>query len=628
MPKRESVALALALLAAAGLARAEPIVFLRSRSGAQWVLPPVTTSSGIRRVADQRVLFRHELQLDSARRARLEVTALKRLDLFVDGRPVLSTPPGGDWTRPQSVELPLTAGSHELVAAVSNDDGPPALRLSAPGLDVGAPAAWLASEDGRRWLPAQGAAEEVPRRERDLPSAWRELARRWPAFLAVFVLAFLSCLKSSAPRAASWLARAPPLDQSIRLLAWLSWAVLALANLRLPLSVGFDVPTHYTYLGFVSTQARLPLPGQGWNSWQAPLFYILDAPVLALGRLLRGPDLGAFLARLLPLACGALQIELARRAARAVFPGRAEPQALAMLAAAFMPVNRYISQYVGNEPLSGLLAGWMLVLALEQAAGPPPKLPAAAKVGVLWGLALLAKPTALAAAIPLLVLAFSRWPARQAARLAGVCLACALLVCGWYFRRNWLLFGRPFLGGWEAQLGTGWWQDPGFRTPAGFLFHWRALGHPVLAGFGGYWDGLYTTLWADGQLSGSAFQFLQQPFWDYGFMAAGALLALPMTAAAVGGAARAFWSRRDGAAALRLCVVAVAAYAAAILYVYLRVPYYSVVKASYALGALPCLAVLIAAGLEPLLRRGRPWRSLCWGVVACWAAASFLAYLA
>ena len=66
---------------------------------------------------------------------------------------------------------------------------------------------------------------------------------------------------------------------------------------------------------------------------------------------------------------------------------------------------------------------------------------------------------------------------------------------------------------------------------------------------------------------------------------------------------------------------------AALLVVYLKVPAYSAVKAGYALGMLPCGAVLCCAGLDVFMR-GAFSRAAVGAGMACWATAAYLSYLA
>jgi hypothetical protein len=58
---------------------------------------------------------------------------------------------------------------------------------------------------------------------------------------------------------------------------------------------------------------------------------------------------------------------------------------------------------------------------------------------------------------------------------------------------------------------------------------------------------------------------------------------------------------------------------------FIGLPVYSTVKASYMSGLTPCFAILAAAGLEPVAR-SRPARAIVHGALAAWAASAYLAY--
>jgi tetratricopeptide (TPR) repeat protein len=68
------------------------------------------------------------------------------------------------------------------------------------------------------------------------------------------------------------------------------------------------------------------------------------------------------------------------------------------------------------------------------------------------------------------------------------------------------------------------------------------------------------------------------------------------------------------------------AFGAALIYMTLRVPCYSQVKASYGMLALLPVSVFAAVGLDVLCQRGRLLRLLVWGVLVVWAANSYASF--
>jgi hypothetical protein len=171
-----------------------------------------------------------------------------------------------------------------------------------------------------------------------------------------------------------------------------------------------------------------------------------------------------------------------------------------------------------------------------------------------------------------------------------------------------------------------WWQDPGYRTWKQLLSFGESLIHPIYAGTNGLWDGLHSTMWLDGMLSGKAGGTL--PPWNLAPLLAGAWLGLLPLALILLGAGRAIVRAARGEIdGLAFCAVAICFGLTAVIWISLTVPTYSSIKATYLLGFLPCFGVLAASGYETLA--GRTWlRLLLAGGIGCWAVFAYAAYFA
>jgi hypothetical protein len=296
-------------------------------------------------------------------------------------------------------------------------------------------------------------------------------------------------------------------------------------------------------------------------------------------------------------------------------------------------MNLYVSQSLGNEPLAALASALALVWSLEAVAQP--RLAALTRrqlaLGAILGIGLLSKVTVLLLVAPvLLAIAAALWRSGAPVRALGAATArisaLALLVSGGYYGWVWVRLGRPFIGGWDPARGIAWWQDPGYRTADQYLSFGESLHHPIYAGYRSVWDGLYTTMWLDGTLSGKVSGVL--PPWHTEALLAGAWLGLVPLALILLGVARAAGRLRRGAGdPIVLAAGTVGLYLAALLWLSLQVPTYSTLKASYTLGLLPCYGVLAAAGLEALPRRAWLRVPLAAGL-ACWAVFAYAAYFA
>jgi hypothetical protein len=200
--------------------------------------------------------------------------------------------------------------------------------------------------------------------------------------------------------------------------------------------------------------------------------------------------------------------------------------------------------------------------------------------------------------------------------LIGAFTACAFAAGGWFYARNWTLYGAPFVGGWDPSRGISWWQDPGARSVGDFFRFGAALNHPMYSGLRGFWDSLYSTFWADGWQSGVTWveHIAPRPL---DWQAAGAWWGLVPTALLARGAARAL--RRDDAPS-GAALLGTLGGLAALLWLFLSVPVYSTVKASYLLCLSPLFALLLADGLDGL---GRATCAAGWAGLVAWAAAAF-----
>lgn len=321
-------------------------------------------------------------------------------------------------------------------------------------------------------------------------------------------------------------------------------------NAVTPLGEGPDEPGHMAYVFFIARSGRLPVqtadpaeaqvPGQGHH---APLAYVLLAPatlwlppeqravVLSANPQFRwngGDEAAAFirgsneywpwqgatlawrLARFGSTLYGAAVVACTYLIARRMQPAGAGV-AFALLASAFVvgnPQFLFTAALVTNDTLLAALIALLTWLCI---AWPVVRLtPGFALVGgLLFGLALLTKQNALVLA-PLLAWGCWRVSGGKTGKwLKTLSLATlvTVAVAGWWFARNWLLYGDLF----------------GLA-----LFRERFAGQPFVwrdpAAWGGALQQLFTSFWAYfGWLS------LRPPewvYWLYGSLTAGGLFGL------------------------------------------------------------------------------------------------------
>jgi hypothetical protein len=625
------------------LLRDPAVKLLRPEGGARWIRRPWAEGPAFRGDEYFAAAFRTRFEVAGAsERAILRIRAFRHVQVFLDGREIAASPGDLDrWKEPLEIDLApgLAPGPHELFLSVVNTTGPPLVLATCDALGIRTGPAW--ETRGHRdpgWQRAVDAdSPQANTVGAKLPRVDRAFFARAPVFLSAFVLVagWTLALGSPGPRGA-WLRRATPTASGVRWLVLGAWAVLAARNVHaLPYGLGYDVDGHLQYIEYIVRKGGIPLADQGWQMFQAPLYHLVSAPLYLGFRRLLGPIEAAHALRVVPLLCGALQVELCYRILRRLHPRREDLQALGTVLGGLLPINVYLSQNLANEPLMALFSSALILVSLELLRDPGARWRTGTFVllGTLLGLAALTKTSAVllfpVLALLLATAAVLRFGSRAAPRRTLSALALvvgpAALVCGWYYARNWWLLGSPFVGGWDESRGYVWWQEPGYRTIRHFLSFGAALSYPVYSAVHGFWDGFYSTLWLDGYM-GSTVDFDASPVWNVDFLLSSAWLSLlPSAALLVGAGAILVAPVRSARSGELFAVLWLATILASMLALALRIASFSTIKASYTLAALTCYAMIGARGFEVLLR-GRVARALVFGGMACWSLAIFAAY--
>ena len=307
-------------------------------------------------------------------------------------------------------------------------------------------------------------------------------------------------------------------------------ALHALYNWAIPLGEGPDEPGHFAYVLFLAAKGRLPVQGQSAEAsevpgegHQPPLAYALALPAVAWlppnERVIvltanprfvwaGGTEPGAFqrgsrelwpwtgltaawhLARAMSGLWGGLTVMFTCLAARRLAPHDPWLPALAATLVACNPQVLFITALVNNDALLAALGAALLWHVLDRPTAP---LRWALIAGVLFGLALLTKQSALALG-PLLLWGGWRVAGGDWRRFLGLTVAwmCpALLVAGWWFWRNQMLYGDWFgLGAFTAEFAT---QPFGWRDPVAWRGAVRQLFGSFWARFG--WMSVHPPAW-------------------------------------------------------------------------------------------------------------------------------------
>jgi 4-amino-4-deoxy-L-arabinose transferase-like glycosyltransferase len=608
--------------------------FLRPEGGARWIKvnEPISLTSWTGTfVVDYRKQFILEKDLQDAV---LTIRAFRTAQVYFDGRIISAFNETDNGKNPRFVSLGgLTQGPHELGIAVKNKNGPALLLAYCRSLGIFTGSGWESSLDGTNWLPATLVEE---RRQADLslqyPSTLKALRSLLPLYLPLFVISFFSALFfRSIQEKHLWAGMVSLNPSRVRWMLLAAWVVLGVNNIgKVPLNVGFDAARHYEYIVYIAKKGTIPLATEGWQMFQSPLYYLLSAGLVKLLALFFSMKTLSYALRIIPLLCGTLQVQTAYLAVRYVFPDRKDLQVMGTVVGGLLPMNFYISQVVGNEPLAGILSAAAIVLALGilRREGPLRK----GKIvflGIVAGLACLTKVTAVLL-IPALalflvyIMSKKEEPVQSIIAGLGIFLGAVFIVAGWYYVRNWIELGRPFVGGWDVSRGIVWWQEPGYRTARDFLSFGKSLSQPLFSALNGFWDSIYSTFWLDG-LNSSMVSYESGPPWNYTFMISGALFSLVPAAGILSGFIMTLRKPSAAHPGKLLAAFCIAVYFAALIYIYVMVPIYSTAKATYTVGLVPCYAILCATGLGHLTKNIYV-RAAVFGLLACWAVSAYSSY--
>jgi hypothetical protein len=316
-----------------------------------------------------------------------------------------------------------------------------------------------------------------------------------------------------------------------------------------------------------------------------------------------------------------------------VFPRRYDLRAVATVIGGLIPMNLYMGQSLSNEPMAACACGMLILLSLRFICIPISRhVVQLLLIGTALGLAVLTKVSSLIWIIPLLLVLPMRL-AKQPMRwhkIIGLLSLVPVSAIGMtlpYFLRNRLRTGQWIF--FNAQLsGFNWSQDPGFRTLTNLLEFGHVFSHPAYSGFRSVWDSLYSTIWANGMCSG-IIDYQYRPAWNYGLMSCGLWLAIFPVTLMIAGAVRCILfpgNTQDTAnLGIRFLLIGLLSFIPSILFVFLTLPIYTCAKGSYLLGTIPCMAILVAAGFDPLTRH-RMIRAAAFGGVFAWAINSYFTY--
>ncbi len=553
-------------------------------------------------------VFRREFILHNGTApATLSWRCFKSGQLSINGMIVAAVAPA-DWNKTERLDVAsyLRSGTNEIEAQVTCVSGLPALslELETGGFLIKSDEAWESSLAGAVWQSARLASHPAE----PAPGNWIYGAEHFRGALRAswrLVSVFAIVVALAVAVLARWGGRLPVrLKATGFILLAAAWGVLFLHNFPLlPAMSGFDASAHLAYIQFIQEHHALPSASQGWEMFQAPLYYLLSTALLGLFHLQALQPKAGLVLCLFNLLLGASELALILDALRLLFPDRRRCQIVGLLFAAFLPAQIYLLHYPTNETLCAVMTTASLCVCLRILRQENPGLGLYAVLGVVLGAALSSKASAIVALPAIfLTLAAKVWLQRQSPviflRNISLSLGLCFLLGGWHYARLWREFGSPLAGNWDPAIGGAWWQQPGYRTPAYYFSFGQSLSRPFFSGFYSFWDGLYSTWWGDGCFGGAT-RLYGRPPWNYNLMAVGFVLALIPSALVLTGLWRSLCeiTRRRSLDWLLLTTMALLI-VFAIFVMSLKLPYYSESRAMYGLPAVLPFCAFGALGLE------------------------------
>ncbi|MEJ0089808.1 MAG: glycosyltransferase family 39 protein [Limisphaerales bacterium] len=600
-------------------------------------MDPVPPENGVRLSRPVKAVFVYSFTLDKLpANATLAVRAFKTATVFINGQHIAGLKcDGKNWKTPATASIAgeLQAGTNTITVCVTNQTGPPTLwlRLQTDTLSIGSDATWQVSLAGAAWQNARIASQPLtlpgwsPLYDNhnvfdSLRNVWQELV----FFLAsAFGLVFLG---------GRWLSARPEIKPVcfIFILVVVARTALFINDMSgLSHWTGFDTKGHEDYIKFIQEKQALPPSDSGWETHQPPLYYFGSAMVMNLTGFSVGQENAVIPLRAINGILGFINCWMALVCLRRLFPENPSAQVVGLLLAAFLPPHLYLFMGITNDPLTGLLVTTAFYFLLRVLQSETENIWYYAGIGLTLGAAMLTKLTAMPA-VPVFFLALiwrmillQKKSALYWLRGVGLVALIFAVVCGWHYGRVWQQTGVIAVPNSQS---TSWWQEPGFRTASYYLNFGHVLVSPLFSGLYSFADGIYSTLWGDGLISGAS-KITFRPPWNYDLMNACYFFSLAITILAVGGMVISLQKFRH---LLKLewfvMPALIFSYLMAIVCLTLLAPWAAEVKAFYAFPALVPFCAMVATGWNWLAKKNRLLRNFLWLVVIIWSFTAYTTY--
>ena len=406
------------------------IAYLPDAAPAHWIIYPSPGDLHLHCGFEVDTVFTRVYHLDAIpAQATLHVRALRSCRVLLNDRPLIlhGSSPGWKSEAQADVAADLHVGDNQITATVTNGAGPPALWLwldcPVSGGNSGgrgtliSDASWECSCAGAAVRHAISADDplfgrafdplyEVHSVAQTLPLIWPRLQLFSLISVGLVLLGYL-VLRRRAATPAIFEMKWRRLLLAALLLAATIWCALFIHNLPwLADGDGFDATAHLDYIQYVQTRHAIPMADQGWEMYQAPLYYVLSALMLKVAGV--SPDAhaispaGVTILRGLNLILGIVNLGFLLASLRLIFPLNPRRQLIGFIVGAFLPMQLYLFQFPTNEVLATTAATAVAFLCLRALSAPRWRIWDYVLLGIGLGIAMLAKVSGILLILPVI----------------------------------------------------------------------------------------------------------------------------------------------------------------------------------------------------------------------------------
>lgn len=356
--------------------------------------------------------------------------------------------------------------------------------------------------------------------------------------------------------------------------------VLQLHNLQLfPVNRGFDALNHIEYINYLKVNKHIPLPNEGWELHQAPLYYLIASTLPTIMSVKLIGFIGYIILSLLTFF---FTNKLLKNIFIALW---------ASIIALSLPVIIYISLPISNEFFSAVMISAVLIWYVLKKKDKTLK--SRIFLGALLGLSILSKATALILVFSIVVDMVMDYKSNIPKLLKALTpiLIVTIVIGGWFYIRNTIIFQNPIVASVDfAKYHIS--QPPGYRdiqffTDISGFFKFDLF----KAHFYSLWAGTYFTWFFDGH----NIVFPVQPFSKIGNLLV--ILSLPIFGLFLSGYIKAL--KNINSINRILLLYPLLLFLSYILYNF-KLPFYSTVKGAFIVSSIVPFIYFLTYALEPL----------------------------